>query len=133
LLTVNNLTRSKANYENLRFDINTSDAGVNSVRPYTIYIPASRLEQYENLTGWSLLSANGVTININAPVDADTGFTYQQSSGDSASGGRMGFRVSGIKKSFTVVRPEDLTITNAPTATAGQVLTANGDGTFTFV
>ena len=39
----------------------------------------------------------------------------------------------GYRTINNIIRPEDLTITNSSTATAGQVLTANGDGTFTFI
>jgi len=95
----------KANYEQLRFDITTSDAGQPLVVPHTVYFTPADFELFQSNAGRHIVSANGVEINVNTVVDADTGFTYQQSSGDTASGGRMRFRVTGVKAQKTVVDP----------------------------
>ena len=120
----------KANYETLRIDLTVSDAGVNAIRPESLFFPPAYLEQMLTQSGFLLHSGDGVSVDLDAVSDTDTGFTYQQSSGDSPSNGRMQFTVTGVRKKYTV---GGLDITNADTATAGQTLQANGDGTFTFV
>ena len=97
----------KANYDDLRFDINVSDAGVQNVKPFSIYIPTDKLELFMSNAGWALVNHHGVQVWINTPSNTSTGFTYRQSSGDAPTNGRMQFRVTGIKKAKTVVRPED--------------------------
>jgi len=119
----------KANYAYIRFDVMTSDSGVNRIAPITSFWTPAQIDQIKALPGSLIANYNGVIVNISTPVDTDTGFTYLQSSGDIAENGRMNFRVVGVKANKTVVRPEDLTITN-PMGT-GQLI-GNGDNTATF-
>lgn len=106
----------KANYTRLIVTGNASQSGTPNIRPYSrvVNLNPTFLYSYENNEGGSLFqfdsSLNGVNVWANNPADGDTGFTYRQSGGDTASNGRMAFIVVAQKASKTVIRPEDVTV-----------------------
>ena len=112
----------KANYKTLRIDLTVSDAGINAIRPESLFFPPAYLEQMLTQSGFLLHSGDGVTVKVNALADTDTGFTYRQSSGDAPSNGRMQFRVTGMKNRATVSQVDLSQYTIDPAVVDGDYL-----------
>lgn len=115
----------KANYENLRFDINMSRSGTNAIRSNSLIIDTSKFDALVSQPGYWLTSSTiGVAVRVSPPDDTDTGFTYAHSNGDAPTSGRMQFRVTGVKKKRTVVSPDsaELVLTTGSAAAGGNVV-----------
>ena len=116
----------------MRFDINISQKGFANIKPFTVFLDTSKYDTFTLNNGFGLVNYNEVGVWIDAPADTDTGFTYRQTGGDAPAQGRMQFKVTGIKKSYTITNPNELTITNPAETDNTKVLQPNGDGTATF-
>ena len=128
--TGENWAEIKANYENLRFDFNISDSGRDLIVPHTITITPAMLEQMLPVSGFSLFNDQGVKIDLNTLSNADRSFVYTQSSGDSPTGGRMQFKVVGLKKTKNIV---GIPVTNPDVAAGTYQIRKNADGTFELI
>lgn len=110
----------ETNYENIRFDINVSRSGSTNIRSMSAVINPRTFQALASQSGyWITQALSGAAATVNSPSDTDTGFTYRQSNGDAPTSGRMQFRVTGLKKKRTVVRPEDATVQSGYRQLAG--------------
>ena len=94
----------KQNYERLIFTGNASRSGTAQIRPYSFILDLSSQPLAFGQSGYRIDLTNdySVTIWIDTPNDASTGFTYRQSGGDAPTSGRMQFTVVGQKSKKTV-------------------------------
>ena len=124
----------KANYTHLRITGNASVSGSNNVKPYSFDFDPNTHTLPQAMSGARIdidSGHNGVTAYLNFPNDADTGLTYRQSGGDVPTGGRMQFKVVGVKARKTIA---GISVSNADTVAAGTYqIRKNPDGTLELV
>ncbi len=119
----------KANYTHLRITGNVSVSGSNNVKPYSFDFDPTVHTLPSGMSGARIDiddSHNGVSSYLEFPNDTDTGLTYRQGSGDAPTGGRMQFKVVGVKMSKRVVDPAKVAI-NTTGLTDGQTVVLTYD------